>query len=90
MGFLGALFGISKLNADADQQEFARRLIAAAEEGRHVELVNWVITRPWRASETRNRIAHALSIVRVSSVPATYQIAKEIGLELTHSSYRLG
>jgi hypothetical protein len=31
MGFFGSLFGIKKMNADPDQQVFARLFIAAAE-----------------------------------------------------------
>jgi peptidyl-tRNA hydrolase len=90
MGIFGALFGIKKMNADPDQQHFARLLIGAAEEGKSAELVNWLIQRPWTPSETRTRIHHALSIVKIASVPATYAKAKQIGQEMHEASYRLG
>jgi hypothetical protein len=49
MGFLSSLFGISKMNADPDQQRLARMLIEAAEDSsKHVDLVNWIIRQPWR------------------------------------------
>jgi hypothetical protein len=69
MGLFGSLFGVSKMNADPDQQHLARMFIEAAESGdmrKHVELTNWLIKQPWNASETRNRISHALSIVKIS------------------------
>lgn len=90
MGFLSSLFGVSKMNADPDQQLFARMFIEAAESGSMTKLTNWLIKQPWNAAETRNRIVHALSIVKVSSVPATFARAKEIGLIITQASYRLG
>ena len=90
MGFFGSLFGVSKMNADPEQQQFARLFIEAAESGSTVKITNWIIKQPWSASETRTRITHALSIVKISSVPATYQRAKEIGMDFHHASYRLG
>lgn len=93
MGFLSSLFGMKKMNADPDQQLFARMFIDAAEDhgvSKQIELTNWLIQQPWSPSETRNRIAHALSIVKVASVPATYTRAKEIGRTLHDASYRLG
>ena len=81
------------MNADPNQQLFARLFIEAAESQDmkgQIELTNWLIRQPWSASETRNRIAHALSIVKIASVPATYARAKEIGRNLTEASYRLG
>jgi hypothetical protein len=88
MGFFGALFGISKLNADPDQQRIARLLIEAVEtEDREklVEVSNLIRQRPWSGSETRNRVAHAVSIAKVSSVPETYTRVKKIG-ELLHKN----
>jgi hypothetical protein len=91
MGFLSSLFGIGKMNADPDQQRLARMLIEAAEDSsKHVDLVNWIIRQPWRASETRTRLAHATSIAKISSIPATYARVKEIARELHDASYRLG
>jgi hypothetical protein len=93
VGFLSALFGVKKMNADPDQQLFARMFIEAAEDSgiaKQIELTNWLIQQPWTPSETRNRITHALSIVKVASIPATYARAKEIGRTLHDASYRLG
>jgi hypothetical protein len=93
VGFFSSLFGVSKMNADPDQQRFARMFIEAAEDpsmGRQIELTNWLIQQPWTPSETRNRIMHALSIVKVASVPAIYARAKEIGRHLHDASYQLG
>ncbi len=90
MGFFGSLFGISKMNADPDQQKLARLLIEASEDGRkHSDLVRFLIAQPWSPSDTRNRITHALSIVKVSSVPDTYAKAKSIGMDLYQASYKL-
>jgi hypothetical protein len=83
------------MNADPDQQQFAKLFIAAAEDpgarGK-IELTNWLISRPWAANpkETRTRIGHALSIVTIASLPETYKRACEIGKELHMASYRLG
>jgi hypothetical protein len=90
MGFLSSLFGVKTMNADPIQQQFARLLIEAAETGGQVQVINWLIQQPWSPSETRNRIAHAVSITKISSVPATYERVKQIGLQLTQASYRLG
>ena len=95
MGIFGALFGIKRMNADPDQQQFAKLLIAAAENSSiraRIDLTNWLIKRPWAASgkETRTRIAHALSIVKVASLPATYERACEIGKRIHMDSYQLG
>ncbi len=91
MSLFGSLFGITKMNADANQQQCARLLIEAAEDPfKYVHLVDWLIRQAWPGSETRARIAHALSIVKVSSVPATYACAKEIARDLHEASYRLG
>jgi len=93
MGFFGSLFSVRKMNADPDQQLFARMFIEAAESNnvtRQTELTNWLIRQPWSPSETRTRITHALSIVKVSSVPTTYARAKEFGQLLHDASYRLG
>lgn len=91
MGFLKALFGVKQMNADPDQQHFARLFIQAAEgQISTSELTNWLISRPWSPSDTRTRITHALSIVKIASVPETYNKAKEFGRLLHDASYRLG
>lgn len=90
MGFLKSLFSVGKMNADPDQQRLARLLIEAAESDSHVELVNWIIVQPWKPSELRTRLAHAVSIAKLSSVPSTYEAVKEIARDLHNSSYRLG
>jgi hypothetical protein len=90
MGFFGSIFGLSKMNADPIQQEFARLFIEAAESGNSSKLTNFIIRQPWSASDTRSRIAHALSIVKIASIPATYVRAKEIGKDFHMASYRLG
>lgn len=93
MGLWGSLFGITRMNADPVQQQFAKMFIEAAESNdfkKRIELTNWLIKQPWTPSETRTRIAHALSIVKVASIPATYARAKAIGREFNDASYRLG
>jgi hypothetical protein len=90
MGFLRSLFSVKKMNADPDQQRLARLFIDAAENGEIVNLTNFIIEQPWSPSDTRNRISHALSIVKISSIPATYERAKKIGWELIQVSYSLG
>ena len=89
MGLFGSLFGITKMNADPEQQLFARMFIEAAETENSVKLTNWLVRRPWSSKETRTRIAHALSIVKISSVPSTYNSAKEIGMRFHQASYEL-
>ncbi len=88
MGFFASLFNAPKMNADPEQQEFARLFISAVEQGKEVDLINWLVKRHWRASETRTRIAHAISIVKIASVPETYRRAKEIGLRINNETYR--
>jgi hypothetical protein len=96
MGIFGALFGgVRRMNADPDQQQFAKLLIAAAEDSgirARIDLTNWLIKQRWAANgkETRNRIAHALSIVKIASLPATYERAREIGEQIHTDTYRLG
>jgi hypothetical protein len=90
MSFLGSLFGARKMNADPDQQTFARLLIAAAEDGsKHGDLIRWLVKQPWSPSETRTRIIHALSIVKIASVPETYAKARQIGYDLNMATYQL-
>jgi hypothetical protein len=88
MGLFGSLFKVTRMNADPDQQHLARLFVEAAENGRHVQLMNWVINQPWNGRETRTRIAHALSIVKVAFLPATYARAREIGRPLFDASWR--
>jgi hypothetical protein len=96
MGIFGMLFGgVQRMNADPDQQQFAKLFIAAAEDTGmrgEINLTNWLVSRPWAVNpkETRTRIGHALSIVKISSLPPTYKRACEIGKELHMASYRLG
>jgi hypothetical protein len=90
MGIFSALFGTSKMNADPAQQHLARMFIEAAGSNdlkKEIEITNWLIKQPWSAAETRNRIAHAISITKVASVPATYARAKEIGQRIHNASY---
>jgi len=90
MGIFGALFGLSKMNAEPAQQRLAHMFIEAAESGdfkKEIEITNWLIEQPWSAKETRNRIAHAISIAKIASVPASYARVKEIGLRIHNASY---
>jgi hypothetical protein len=90
---LRALFSARKMNADPDQQQFARLLIAATEGAKgRVELINWLIKQPWAGygANTRARVAHALSIVKVATAPETYAKAREIANQIRMDSYRLG
>jgi len=87
MGFFGSLFGVTKMNADPVQQQFAQLLKQAAEDpSKHGQLIK----QGWPGSETRTRVAHALSIVKISSIPDTYSRAKEIAYDISMASYRLG
>ena len=90
MGFLSAIFGASRMNADPDQQRLARMLIEAVEQGKNGEFLNWFVRQPWSPSETRTRLAHAVSITKISSIPETYQSVKSLAGELHKASYRLG
>lgn len=90
MGFLSSLFGVTKMNADPDQQAFAKLLIEATEDsGKYNELIRWLVKQPWSPSETRTRITHALSIVKIASVPDIYAKAKQIGYDLNMATYKL-
>jgi hypothetical protein len=91
MGFFGALFGMLQLNADPAQQQLARMLVEVAESQdpkKFADIADWLVKQPWSASEIRNRIAHAVSITRISSVPATHARVKELGMMLHSVSYR--
>lgn len=91
MGFFRSLLNFKNMNDDPEQQQLAILFVAAAEDSNgQTELTNWIIRQPWSASETRTRIVHALSLVRVVAPPDTYARAKEIGETLHNASYRLG
>jgi hypothetical protein len=78
-------------NADPDQQLLARLLIEAAEtDAGHTQLIDWLIKKPWSAKETRKRLIHAMTVVKISSVPATFEKAKQIAKDLHNLSYHLG
>jgi hypothetical protein len=84
--------GVQKMNADPDQQQFAKLLVAAAENPTargEADLINWLAKQPRSPKETRNRIAHAVSIVKIASLPPTYERAMAIGKNLHMASYRL-
>jgi hypothetical protein len=86
--------GVQRMNADPIQQQFAKLLITAAEgPGTSGEetLLHWLDSQPWakNSDDTRNRIAHAVSIVKISSLPATYQRVVRIAEGLHISSYDL-
>lgn len=88
MGFLSALFGTGKLNADPVQQQLAGLLIAAANgSGSRSDVTNFLIRSPWDASETRNRIVHAVSLPKMVCDAPTYVKVKKLGLELHNVSY---
>ena len=55
---------------------------AAEQPGGRVELLNWFLKQPWSkyGPQSRIRLTHALSIIKISSVPVTYA---------THKCWRL-
>lgn len=89
MGFLSSLFGTRKMNADPDQRQFAELLIQGAQSGSFVAVNNWLVKQPWSPSETRTRVIHALTLVRMWSPPEVYERAKQMGEMIHSSSYQL-
>ncbi len=75
-------------NADPRQQQIARMLIHAAETQsarEEVEIMNFMIDQGWRKSEIKNRIVHAVSITKVSSIPSVHAAVRDAGFRI-HST----
>ncbi len=86
---LGSMAQWRRWNNDQNQQEFIRLLIAEADGTSFAGSTNFICRQDWRAKEIRNRIIHALRVVKLMAEPAVYNSAKEIGRRLTLDSYRL-
>jgi hypothetical protein len=85
------LFGkIHQWNIDPDQQRLAQLFIKYGEGSVcAAELTKFVLYQDWSAKETRQRILHALSIVKIAATPYVYQRAKEMGHTLYDVACRL-
>lgn len=77
---------MSRWNDDPKQQELVRLLVA---EGT-ANLTNFIIVQDWSPNETRQRLAHALTIVQRISAPAVYEKARNAAQVLYRASRRLG
>ena len=89
MGFFASLFTArfrsEKLNSDPIQHEFAKLLIAAAEDGgffQEMAVKLFIDSHGWTRSEKELRAAHAAAIVK-SNRPDLYKAAKEIAIKQT-------
>jgi hypothetical protein len=85
-GFLGMLLNMERWNNDPDQKQLVDRFIAEARGAANTDLISFIIRQNWSARETRNRIAHALSLVKQAAEPAVYKKAKNLGLTLMRPS----
>jgi hypothetical protein len=84
------IFGrkVGAWNADPRQQQIAQMLIESAEtesSRKEIEIIKFMLNQGWGKTEMKRRIAHAVSITKVASVPSIYQGAKEAGLRITHT-----
>lgn len=92
------------LNNDAKQRKLVELFIAhgrgtsispvefvTTHDGRTypMDVTNFIIVQDWTPRETRNRIAHALSVVKMTVEPPVYEKAKSYGRSLAEASYRL-
>jgi hypothetical protein len=91
------MFGLRKTvewNNDPNQQQLIKLLVAAAWDTgwstNYSALTNFIIHVDWTPSETRTRIAHALSFIRFRVERDVYKRTKQIGRDFTEASYRLG
>jgi len=84
----GQFFKMVRWNKDPTQQQLALMLIRAgsgtAREAVPValEIKTFVRRQGWDRAETSDRIAHALSMVRVMEPGAVYNNASEVGMSL--------
>lgn len=73
-----------KLNKDADQQQLARLFTLAGsstpQEAVRVAAViaELVVNHGWTEDEAKDRLAHAISLVRVQAPSAVYQNALQV------------
>lgn len=85
MGIFGSIRKMAKLNKDPNQQQLARLFILAGsstpQEAVRVAAVieEFVVDHGWtRDEEAKERLAHAISLVRVQAPSAVYQNALQI------------
>jgi hypothetical protein len=89
-------FGLRKTrewNNEPKQQELIRLIVAAAQDSSaYSALTKFIIqaSMDWSPSETRDRLAHAISYIKWAVERDVYKRAKEIGRDFTLASYRLG
>jgi hypothetical protein len=89
-------FGLRKTrewNNEPKQQELIRLIVAAAQDSSaYSALTKFIVqaSMDWSPSETRDRIAHAISYIKWAVERDVYKRAKEIGRDFTLASYRLG
>jgi hypothetical protein len=85
------LFGkMQQWNNDPNQHRLVQLFIKYGEGSVcAAELTKFVLYRDWSANETRQRILHALSIVKIAATPYVYQRAKEMGHTLHDVACRL-
>ena len=82
MSFFGMLFNINKYNGDPFQQEISQGLIDMVEgKSTAQELRSWMSMQGWPPSEARNRLTHALSMVKVFRADL-YPEAKRQGMQI--------
>jgi Tfp pilus assembly protein PilV len=75
----------TRWNADPRQQQMARMMIEAVKTKNtklEFEILSFALAQGWPKREMLSRVAHAVSITKVSSVPATYETTKKLGLQL--------
>lgn len=85
MGFLSALFSTAKWNNDPNSKELARMLLEAAQERRSMntrQLVHLISEAGWSRTETKNRLVHAVSMIKPIADQDTYETAREVCRDL--------
>lgn len=84
MGIFDSFRRMRKLNNDADQQQLARLFILAGsstpQEAARVAAViaELVVNHGWTEAEAKDRLAHAISLVRVQAPSVVYQNALQV------------
>jgi hypothetical protein len=84
MGIFGQFGKMVRLNKDPDQQQIARLFILAGSSAPKdavlvaVVIEKFVSDHGWKGDEAKDRLAHALSLVRVQAPRAVYDNATEV------------